>query len=219
VWIPVLVALAVRPAGGGPWSLAGCVAAAAASFVVLWRLLGCNTAADRVTAGRLLAMCAGTAGIALARGVTWIAFVVIALAVLADAADGWVARRRGATAAGASLDMEADQLTVLLLSAAAATMGLVGAWVLLLPGYRYAYVLILSALGMPVHDPDPRGDNRRGRIVCALTVTSLLLVLFPATPAPVRPIAALIAVVALGWSFMSDAVHLATRRAGVSEPA
>ena len=84
----------------------------------------------------------------------------------------------------------------------------VGAWVLLLPGYRYLYVGGLSVFPVPVHDPKPRGSNLRGRLICALVVTSLLVSLAPVTPLSLARWSLVIAAVALGWSFASDAVHL-----------
>lgn len=212
VWIPVLLVLAVRPDAAGSWTLGGCVSVATISFAALWQMLGARTAADGVTAGRLLATGLAVVGVGFAGRVTWPAFGAVLLAALADLLDGWVARRRGPTERGALLDMEADQLFVVLLSVTAATQGLVGSWVLLLPGYRYVYVAVLAVLGIPAHDPRPRGDNRRGKLICALTVSALLVVLLPIAPDEVRRGAALLAVVMLGWSFATDAAHLVARR-------
>lgn len=188
------------------------------SFAALWRTLAAGGPADRVTGARVVTTSAAVVVVAVAEIVTWPVFLVLVLAALADLLDGWVARRRGATAAGALLDMEADQLGVLLMSVLVAACDRAGPWVLLLPAYRYAYVGALTVLGLQAHDPRPRGDNRRGKLICALTVAALLVALAPVSPEIVRQVAVLVAVLALGWSFGSDAWHLVSRGASRSEP-
>lgn len=76
--------------------------------------------------------------------------IVISLLVL-DAIDGYVARSRGETSAfGASLDMETDALTVMVLTLLLFARAEIGPWVLVAGLWRYVHavaVAIVPALG------------------------------------------------------------------------
>jgi phosphatidylglycerophosphate synthase len=196
----------------------GVLVLAASSYPFLWRALGTGrTAADRVTLARFLGLLAFLALVARTNEVTWTSWLLAAAAVASDLLDGWTARRFGGSEAGAVLDMETDQLATLVLSVVAAIVAGAGAWVLLLPAFRYAFALSMTALGLDPGDPRPvDGDNRRGRLVCASVMTLLLVCLAPPLAAPARFAASGAAVLLLGWSFASDAAHLvrrSTRRA------
>jgi phosphatidylglycerophosphate synthase len=180
------------------------------SYLALWVLLRAGrTVADRVTGLRFLGLLVVLLVAARQEDVTWLLWGALLIVVLLDLLDGWCARRFGGSEEGAILDMETDQLTTLGLSLLAAGYGKVGAWLLLLPGFRYLYILALRARGRPAHDPKPReGDNTRGRLVCAFVMGSLLACLLPSAPAYSREAIGIIAVLVLAWSFASDARFL-----------
>lgn len=142
----------------------------------------------------------------------WVVWGLAVCVSLLDLADGVLARRLGATAAGAVLDMECDQLTVagfaLLVVAAGG-----GAHVLLLPLMRPGFVMVAWWQGLPATDPKPiEGDNRRGKLVCAAVMVALLLALLPGVSAWGRDTVTWLAVLLLLWSFSSDARYLLQRR-------
>ena len=196
---------------GDLWTTAAC---ASVSFVWLWRVLGVRgRAADIATAARFVGLIAWLGAVAWHEAIGWGLWCAATLVVVADLVDGWLARRYGGSPAGAHLDMETDQLTTLALALLAAAYAGAGLWTLLLPGYKYGYVVVLRAVGLPAHDPKPRaGDNRRGRRICALVMTLLLAALLPEAPTPVVRASTLLAVLALGFSFASDALFLLRSR-------
>jgi phosphatidylglycerophosphate synthase len=221
VWTIVLAAIAWRTALGGPLpsgALWVVFALGAVSYGALWRVLGAGrTAADRVTLLRFLGLLAVLASVAVGGIVSWPIWFAALVVVASDLLDGWVARRYGGSEEGAVLDMETDQLTTLGLAVlAAGTVG-AGTWVLLLPGFKYLFVLAMTRLGIDAHEPRPiDGDNRRGRIVCALVMSLLLACLFPPLPGPARVACGLVAVVLLASSFSGDAAHLVRKARGAS---
>ena len=137
------------------------------------------TTADRITLLRaaLVATCAGLAADDLdRRGPVWAFVGVASAALLLDAVDGWVARRRGeVSAAGARFDGELDALFVLVLTVAVLRSGHVGAWVLAAGAVRYAFGaagLVWPALRAPL--PPMRGRRfAAGWQEAALTVAVL----------------------------------------------
>jgi phosphatidylglycerophosphate synthase len=142
---------------------------------------------------------------------TWGAAVAIAAA---DLLDGAVARRFGSARHGALLDMETDQFVVLGFALAVVAGG-GGVHVLVLPALRYGFVLAAWRLRLPANDPRPvRGDNRRGRFVCAAVVIGSLIALHPAVPRAAANVITAIAVLLLTWSFAGDARFLLAHRAG-----
>ncbi len=217
VWLPTLLLLATDPAI--PGILAFIVFAMFGSYVLLWRILGAgSTLADAVTAARFLGLMVLLFLVFWHRGIGLWLWSGMILVIVSDLFDGWCARRWGGSEAGAILDMEADQMTTLGLAAAGILHGGASVVLLMLPGFRYAYLFFLRLLGCPLHDPKPRGKgSQRGRIICATVMILLLVVLAPFSPAPVKTAATWVSVVALGYSFGSDAIYLARqRRRGVS---
>jgi hypothetical protein len=90
--------------------------------------------------------------------------------------------------------------------------GGVGAWLLLLPGFRYLWVLGLWCCRLPAHDPKPRdGDNRQARWLCAAMMTLLLCCLLPSDAPHLKTVAGALAVLALTYSFGSDGLFLLRR--------
>ncbi|TDB73577.1 CDP-alcohol phosphatidyltransferase family protein [Micromonospora sp. KC721] len=99
--------------------------------------------ADRVTLARAVLVGGVTALLVDAVDGSPVPLAVLvpmtAVALALDAVDGWVARRTGSTSAlGARFDMEIDSFLVLMLSVHVAPV--VGPWVLVIGGARYAFV-------------------------------------------------------------------------------
>jgi phosphatidylglycerophosphate synthase len=215
-WSPALLALPwmFSAYGWTGWLLVAFVGAVAGSHAALWFVLGAGRrVADHVTLGRSVGLLT-IAAVSCHRGVVdWISWSLCLLFVCADLLDGYCARRFGGSAAGAVLDMESDQVATLLLAVLMHTVWDVGAWVLLLPGYRYAFVLLALAMRWPVHDPKPcAGDNRRAKYACAAMMGLSLVGIMPALPAAVRVGCAAAAVGLLTYSYGSDVVFLLRRR-------
>jgi phosphatidylglycerophosphate synthase len=103
------------------------------------------------------------------------------LALGLDGLDGWVARRTGrASAFGATLDMELDAVTVLLLSALAWWLGRAGPWVLVAGLLRYAYAV---AAALHPAFTIPLGPRPLRRVAAGLAVGGLSLALaLPGAP-------------------------------------
>ncbi|MCU0865774.1 MAG: CDP-alcohol phosphatidyltransferase family protein [Planctomycetes bacterium] len=207
MWLPVLAVSAVRPELlqqaeppiGRGWVAGGM----AVSYVALLACLRAGrTIADLLTMARCLTI---VALVAMAPLPSWVAFGFAATAAAADLVDGALARRFGESAFGAELDMESDQFTVLGLALMAVVSG-GGVQALLLPAMKYAFALAAWWLTIPASEPKPiAGDNRRGRLVCAAVVVSLLLANCPLVPRRVGDTATAIATGLLAWSFTGDA--------------
>lgn len=214
-WTVILISAAGKLAteGSSSWIFALVGAAMLATLATLWIVARVDgRIADFVTVVRFLGLLAvgyaAVAGGEITVGI-WVGAVAV---VLGDLADGWAARRFGGSEAGALLDMETDQLVTLGLALLVAGFTGVGIWILLLPGYKYLYALLLHIAGIAAHDPKPRdGDNSRGRIICAATMVLLLVALAPFVASSLGAAAGVLAVVLLGYSFGSDAWFLLRR--------
>ncbi len=127
-----------------------------------------------------------------------------AVALLLDAVDGRVARRRGvASAFGARFDMEMDAYLLLVLSLHVA--GLLGAWVLAIGLMRYAVV------AARVVAPWMRGElppRRSAKVVAALQGVVLVVATADVLPRAVTTVLVAGALAALVWSFAGDLVLL-----------
>ena len=212
LWLPGIVACGWLGAAGRPggWTEAWILAMASSVATLAWILRAPRRAADLVTRGRFAGLLwvvgSGAAGVDT---VVWLGAVAV---VSLDLVDGAVARRWGGSPEGAILDMETDQLTVLGLSSLIVGGG-GGVHVLALPALRYVFVLAMWCVGAPAHDPKPvNGDNRRGRLVCALVMVALLAALWPASGPGLRDAVTAFAVLLLGWSFSGDARFLIAHR-------
>jgi len=144
VWLVVLVVAAwglVR-AASGHWVFYAAPILAAVCYGALWRILRAGRrAADWVTLARFVGFQALFVAVVLSGKITWALWIGLVAVVLLDLADGWTARRFGGSEAGAVLDMETDQLGVLGLALLACGYAKVGIWILLLPVFKYVYVL------------------------------------------------------------------------------
>lgn len=145
----------------------------------------------------------------------WAAVGLAGSALLLDGADGWAARRRGlATAFGARFDMEADALAGLLLSLVIWRADRTGAWIVLIGGLRYLFVLAGWAFAT-MRRPLPPSSRRRA--ACALQGALLVLCLVPGLPPPGAPwlgapLLGALALAVTGLSFLADTVWLLRRR-------
>jgi len=198
-------------------TLAPFSAGAGLSLVSLALVLAApRSLADVVTVFRAAAVIALVLATAWIGDLSWWTWALLVGAAACDLLDGALARRFGASARGAMLDMESDQLTVLSLSWLVVAGG-GGVHVLLLPALRYAFVIGAWLVGIPAVDPKPvNGDNRRGRLICAVVFVALLLALMPGMPRVATDVFSGAAALLLSWSFAQDWAYLfAMRRAGV----
>lgn len=212
--------LVVEAIGGLPiaaWVASGQpgFAIAAIAFVTLAGIglaivLGSGaTLADRVTLARLAVGIVAAAIVVRTGAVSWVTWGLLAVAVVADLADGWAARRFGGSDGGAVLDMGVDQLTWLVLATVAIGFAGAPAWAIALPAIRWVWVLVGTALALPIHDPKPvDGDNRRGRCICGAIAVALVVAIAPATPTWLATAGLAASVVAIALSYAGDARHM-----------
>lgn len=134
---------------------------------------------------------------------------VASVALAMDAVDGQVARRTGTeTRLGARFDMEIDALLILVLSLHVAT--LLGAWVLAIGGWRYAFVLAGVALAW-LRRPLP--PSTASKTVAAVQGVVLVVAASNLLPRVLATILVAAALAALSWSFLHD-IRLLHRRRG-----
>lgn len=200
--------LLTAAATGLPFTSTAVIVWSLVSFLFLLRLDGdLSRSANWVTTSRVV-LAAGALACGFSAAGSPAQILLFSLAIGSDLLDGWLARRGGETHSGAVLDMEADQLLVLLMAVACLHSNPLGALVLLLPGYKYAFALLQQSLRLPLGDPKPvAGDNRRARRIYVLVLAAL----FSALPglAPTLPglsaLLLMLALPALGASFAADA--------------
>lgn len=177
----MLVAIAVAIVRGEPrW----CCAAGAVGLVVhavigrAWRSsTGALALANVLTLVRL-ALVVGLPW-HLARLPRW-GFVALVMSLLVlDGIDGRVARARGETSAlGASLDVETDALTVMVLTLLLWTRESIGPWVLVAGLWRYVFVVV-TALAPALGDAPP---SRLYRSIFGVLMITLACAFVPWPP-------------------------------------
>jgi phosphatidylglycerophosphate synthase len=135
-----------------------------------------------------------------------------AVALMLDAVDGAVARRRGcATRFGARFDMELDAFLILVLALLVWRTGQTGPWVLLIGLMRYAFV----AASWRWHWLDATlPPSRRRQTLCVVQSLVLLFALVPLVPAAGASVLAGAALLLLTYSFAVDVVWLYRHRSG-----
>jgi phosphatidylglycerophosphate synthase len=125
---------------------------------------------------------------------------------LLDGVDGWLARRhRIASDFGARFDMEIDALLILALSVLAWQFGKAGAWVVISGALRYLFVGA-GAIWPWLHTPLP--PSRRRQTICVVQIVALTLAVVPVVPPAVSASLAAVALAALLYSFLVDALWL-----------
>ena len=141
----------------------------------------------------------------------WGVFVVAALALCLDGADGWLARREGRVSDfGARFDMEVDSALALILALNAWAAGMAGVLVLAIGLPRYVFVC--AALVWPwLNRALP--DRLSRKAVCVLQIGALIALQLPLLPPGVALSLVGVVAVALIWSFGRDVVWLWRHRA------
>lgn len=172
-------------------------------------------AANRITLGRALLLLP-LAALALHPSAfdtagRWLVVVVGTVIMVMDGFDGWMARRTGTESAfGARFDMETDAFLMLVLSVLVWVEGRAGAWVLLIGGMRYLFVVA----GWVV--PKLQGElfpSLRRKVVCVVQGVVLLVALGPIIPDVMAVTVAAAGLVALVYSFGVDTVWLMRQEA------
>jgi phosphatidylglycerophosphate synthase len=138
-------------------------------------------------------------------GHAWWLVVLASLPAVLDGADGWVARRRGASAFGARFDMELDAFFVLVLSVWMVALDRAGLWVLLIGALRYLFIAAGQALPA-LRAPLP--DSFRRKAVCVWQQVTLIACLAPVVADPLATVALVVALLLLLWSFARDILWL-----------
>lgn len=143
----------------------------------------------------------------------WSLPALVALALVLDLVDGWLARRLDLVSAfGARFDMEVDALLLLILALLVWQADQTGAWVLLIGLLRYAFVLA----GMFRADlRRPLFPSLRRKVVCGVQGAVLLVCLLPPVPSA---IAAMLALGALAGLIASFAIDVASLLGGTPVP-
>lgn len=136
----------------------------------------------------------------------WLLVAAAALALCLDGVDGYVARRYGTNSEfGARYDMEVDAALILCLSILAFLFGKAGWWVVLIGGMRYLFVVAQYFL------PQLRGEllpSLRRQTICVLQIMCLGIILIPFIVPPISTVIAVLALVALCYSFGRDIANL-----------
>jgi phosphatidylglycerophosphate synthase len=170
--------------------------------------------ANAVTAVRVVVIVVLTA----LREVGPFAAALVALFLVLDGLDGWVARFPPSTesAFGARFDMETDALFVLAFGLKLAEVGRLGAWIVVPGLFRYAYAAGISLA--PRLAEAPRSSF--GRVIAGLMMTSLAVSAWPVEPVfePVAAVASALVVLSFARSLVQSVVagarHRVTSSAG-----
>jgi phosphatidylglycerophosphate synthase len=134
--------------------------------------------------------------------ISWYHLGLIAVALVLDAVDGFLARRLQLTSAfGARFDMEIDALLLLILSLLVWQTGQAGAWVLAIGLMRYGFVA--ASWLYPVLNGQLEPSFRR-KFVCALQGIALFACLLPPLDQSNASVIAAVALTALTVSFGLD---------------
>jgi phosphatidylglycerophosphate synthase len=164
--------------------------------------------ANQITTGRavLVALVAGLIGESAPPLVAATAAAAALAATMLDGLDGWLARHSGMTSAfGARFDVEVDALLIQALAILAWRYGKAGPWVLLSGLMRYGFV---AAGWLLPWMQGPLTPTLRGRIICTVQTTALVLAIVPAITPPLSTVIAALGLAALGYSFLVDTLRL-----------
>lgn len=170
--------------------------------------------ANRVTLFRvvLVAVLAGVFAapeIVQRHGAVLAALALVAIAL--DGLDGWLARTVGDTSRfGARFDMEIDALLILVLSIAVLLAGRAEAWVLIIGGMRYVFIVAGQMLPWLQRELPP---STWRKLVCVAQGIVLALALLPWLPETLVQLALALSLAALVHSFGRDTLWLRRHRA------
>ncbi|MDL5363936.1 CDP-alcohol phosphatidyltransferase family protein [Halalkalicoccus sp. NIPERK01] len=198
-------------------------------LALFWRFLPRNRDAGRLLPslgpGTLLTLARGVliaflAGFLLlprpTESLVWLPALLYGTAVLADYADGAVARLTDhVTTLGARLDTEFDALGILIAPLLAVAYGQLPVWYLSVSVARYLFVLgrwLRRHRGRPVFDLPPR---RGRRPLAGLQMAFLTLVLSPVVSTPLTTVAAVFVATPFVAGFVRDWLYVSGR---LSEP-
>jgi phosphatidylglycerophosphate synthase len=169
-------------------------------------------AANLVTTARagLVALVGAVIGEPHADGTLFMTIALALAATILDGVDGWIARRRRLQSAfGARFDVEVDSLLIFFLAILAWRYDKAGAWVLASGLTRYGFV---AAGRVWRWMQRPLRGTFRGKLICIVQITGLLLALHPAIQRPDSAVIAGASLVALWYSFFVDTRALWTLR-------
>jgi phosphatidylglycerophosphate synthase len=164
--------------------------------------------ANQLTTARavLVVLVAGLIGESGLPSVAATAAAVGLVAMMLDGLDGWLARHAGmASAFGARFDVEVDALLIQVLAILAWRYGKAGPWVLLSGLVRYGFV---AAGWLLPWMKRPLTPTIRGRLICTVQTTALVLAIVPAITPPLSTVIAALGLAALCYSFLVDTLRL-----------
>jgi phosphatidylglycerophosphate synthase len=145
-------------------------------------------------------------GLAGAPMLAWTMVAIVSCGLALDGVDGWLARRTGLSSAfGARFDMEVDAALAACLCLLVILSGKAGPWLLPLGFLRYVWVAAGMALPW-LTGALPERPSRK--LVCVVQIGALTALLAPVLLPPWSAILALVAMIALVWSFAVDALWL-----------
>ncbi|WP_117196421.1 CDP-alcohol phosphatidyltransferase family protein [Rhizobium terrae] len=134
----------------------------------------------------------------------WATASTVAVALILDGIDGFVARRTGkASPFGSRFDVEIDTLMILFLSIAVLLLHKAGGWVILIGLMRYGHIAaqaIKPALRAEMH------PSIRRKAIWVLQGPILCLTLLPVVQTPYSNIFSIIALIFLAWSLVVDII-------------
>jgi phosphatidylglycerophosphate synthase len=140
----------------------------------------------------------------------WVLAALAALALVADGADGWLARRSGLDSAfGARFDMEVDAALAAMLCLAAIGTGKAGLWLLPLGVMRYAFLAAMPVFPWLKAPLPPRAGRKT---VCVIQIAVLAALMAPPVSGLPATLLATAATALLSLSFAADIHWLWQRR-------
>ena len=157
--------------------------------------------------GAMTAVLIALAGESATSAAAWCAVVTAGCVLALDGVDGWLARRLGeATDFGARFDMETDALFILAASWMVWHSGTAGPWILASGLMRYLFVAASWILPWMTR---PLPFSQRRRIIFVTQALALILCLVPTIAPTITYGIALVSVLVLIGSFLTDVVWLA----------
>jgi phosphatidylglycerophosphate synthase len=150
-------------------------------FFYLQKTGGLRRTADLISFSRVLLTISLLVWFLLEPQLNFGKFLLACGTLFLDGVDGYVARRRGPTASGAILDMEADGFFTLVLCSIIVFFRGGTTALLIIPALRPLYVIATAIIGRWIHfnSTDLR-PTLRGKLICVATLVVLIANIFPA---------------------------------------